>query len=144
MRHVASFVINHPGLFFLAALGMALLFAFDAAIPQHSFRFGLNAALTLLMLMDSPRHVLQNPQLPMVIFGWLVCVIGWLLLPVAVGIVIDAAMRRKETEEQSEGLLRLRLYQFYLELGVPAEKADEAVDYGIRALKNNIREGFKP
>ena len=96
MRRVASFIIKNPGWFFLVALGLVVMFAIAAAVPQCSLRFGLSAALTLLMLMDSPRHVLQDPHLPMVIFGWLICVVGWLLLPFTLGIMIDATMRRKD------------------------------------------------
>ena len=143
MRRVASFIIKNPGWFFLVALGLVVMFAIAAAVPQCSLRFGLSAALTLLMLMDSPRHVLQDPHLPMVIFGWLICVVGWLLLPFTLGIMIDATMRREETTAESEQSLRLRLSYFYLDLGVPKDKIDEAVEECMEGVRKNLREVLK-
>jgi hypothetical protein len=135
MRRVASFIINNPGWFFLVALGLSVVFAIVAAVPQCSLRFGLSATLTLLMLMDSPSHVLQNPHLPMIIFGWLICVVGWLLLPVVIGIMIDAATRGQETEAERKRALRLVLYPYLTAQNIPDDKIDDAVNEFMKDLE---------
>ena len=87
--------------------------------------------------MEPPRAVLQHPQLPMVIFGWLICVVGWLLVPLLIGAMVDVTMSSK----QSEAELRLRLYRYFQDCGVPEEKLDMSVEEAVRGINKIRRKG---
>ncbi len=149
VQRVVAAMIRSAGWCLLAALGLALVFAVwvgwqtPGSFSLYSFQVGLSATLALLMLMEPPRSilqpVLQHPGLPMVIYGWLICVIGWLLLPLFIGVMIDVVAG----VEESELVLRMRLYKYGLHKGIPADEIDQWVEQRVRSIRKIMSEDYR-
>ena len=71
----------------------------------------------------------------MVVFGWIVCVFGWLIAPLLVGVIVDAALGGKESESE----FRIRLYHYFRAAGVPDEQLDVAVEEAVTRVNTVIR-----
>ena len=75
----------------------------------------------------------------MVIYGWLICVIGWLLLPLFIGVMIDVVAG----VEESELVLRMRLYKYGLHKGIPADEIDQWVEQRVRSIRKIMSEDYR-
>jgi hypothetical protein len=136
VHRVAHLLIKFSGVLLIAALGLDLLFALlvgiqdQGAFSLHSLRVGLNTSLMLMTQMEPPRALLNNPSTPMVIFGWLICVLGWLIVPLLVGVIVEVGMEG----DQSESQFRIRLYRYLRASGVPEKNLDAAVDEAVKRM----------
>lgn len=143
IQRLAHVLIRFSGTLLVTILGLALLFATIAGIQDkgnlsfQSMRVGLNATLMLMMQMDPPRTVLSGTSLLMVVFGWLICMLGWLVVPLLVGIIVDVGIGGQESESE----LRMRLYRYFRAAGVPEEQLDTAVQEAIDRMSAIGRKG---
>jgi hypothetical protein len=71
-----------------------------------------------------------------VVLGWLICIVGWLFIPLLVAAIVDLAMQRAEREAE----VRMKLYRFFRDAGVREDKLDQAVERGLASIKQIIHE----
>ena len=100
MRKILGGALQHPGRVLGFALAVLLVFIFTTAstsasgISIDSIRQAVDTALTLLLAIDSPTNMLRNQSRLIVSFGWLICLMGWLFLPLIVGVLVDVSVSR--------------------------------------------------
>ena len=145
MRRSIVWLVQNAGTLLLFGLALSLIFAALAACQSYgglsfgSFLGGLQATLKLLMMIEPPRSALSalttNASRSMVLFGWLICIMGWLFIPLLIAFMVDLAMRHEETLWE----LRITLYRFYQAQGLTGEDLEKAVEQGLRVIEENIR-----
>jgi hypothetical protein len=119
MRRLLSHVLMHPGR--VVCLGISTLLLFVLTAAHYAFggvsAVGLfrsaDATLTLMLAIDSPTKLLQNQSPLLIGFGWMICLMGWLFLPLMIGVLVDVSLNRAESYS------KLRL--LFRELGIAAE-----------------------
>jgi hypothetical protein len=119
MRKLMSLVLQHPGrivgVAFLVLVGFVLTVAFVApgGVSFNSVCQSVDTTLTLMLAIDSPTKMFQNRSPLLVGFGWLICLMGWLFLPLLIGVFVDVSMSRAES--------RSKLRLMFRELGLAAK-----------------------
>lgn len=119
MRKLLAGALQHPGRILGLGLMILLVFIFATActapcgLSFDSFRKSIDTTLTLLLAIDSPTKMLQGHSSLIISFGWLVCLMGWLFLPLFVGVLVDVSVSRVES------YTKLRL--MFRELGLGAK-----------------------
>jgi putative effector of murein hydrolase LrgA (UPF0299 family) len=126
MRRLLGQVLQHPGRILGLALLVLLVFvlttasAVPAGLSIDSLCQSLDTTLTLLLAIDSPTKMLENRSAFVVGFGWLVCLMGWLFLPLLIGVLVDISLSRVESYS------KLRL--MFRELGLSAKLDNENLE----------------
>lgn len=143
IQRIARILIRFSGKLLVIMLVLALLFATIAGVQDEktlsvqSMRVGVNATLMLLTQMEPPRIVLKNPSVVLVVFGWFICVLGWLIVPLLVGVIVDVGMGGQQNESE----LRVRLYRCFLDAGVSPAQLDAAVEETVTRMRDLGRKG---
>jgi hypothetical protein len=125
LRGLLDKALQHPGR--LLGLSIAIIILFIAAttatapggISIPALRDSIDRMLTLLLAIDSPRQVLRGHGMAMIVLGWMVCLMGWLFVPLLVGVLVDISLSRVES------YVKLRL--MFRELGVSANLDGETL-----------------
>jgi hypothetical protein len=107
---ILSSVVANAGA--ILAIGMCVVVIFVVLVTFFfwtggvfsSFLNAVQLALTLLTAIESPAKLF--PRSPFfIVFGWVVCMFGWLFFPLFVGAVIENAVNRARHEQALDDLL---------------------------------------
>jgi len=112
MRRSLHLALQHPGR--VAGFGLAVLLLFisvttfvePSGFSIPSLGRSIDTTLTLMLAIDSPSKMLQNHSPLLVTFGWLVCLMGWLFLPLVLGTLVDISLSRAEAYSKLRALFR--------------------------------------
>jgi len=88
-------------------------FVAPGGVSFNSVCQSVDTTLTLMLAIDSPTKMFQNRSPLLVGFGWLICLMGWLFLPLLIGVFVDVSMSRAES--------RSKLRLMFRELGLAAK-----------------------
>jgi apolipoprotein N-acyltransferase len=125
MRRLLGWALQHPGRVLSLAAFVLVVFVFTIASTASSgmsiasLRQSVGTTLTLMLAIDSPAKMLENRSVFIISFGWLVCLMGWLVLPLLVGVLVDISISRGESYS------KLRL--MFRDLGRSANLNEEAL-----------------
>jgi hypothetical protein len=97
---------------------------------------GIEATLKLLTLMESPHTALPSPPPWLIVFGWGVCVIGWLFLPLVIGAIFESALSRSEADMKT----LFTFYQIGAKLGFIGEDLTEFAERVKEEMTRRIKE----
>jgi hypothetical protein len=122
MRKLLVKTLTHPGRVLLVEFFLLAVFVFSVAsappcgLSVSSLGRAVETALTLLLAIDSPAKMLENRSAFIVGYGWMICLMGWLFLPLLFGVLVDISVGR------AEAYSKLRL--MFRDLGVSAHLKD--------------------
>jgi len=130
MRRLLGQALQHPGRILGLAMLVLLLFIFTTAytapggVSITSLCQSVDTTLTLMLAIDSPTKMLQNHSPFILGFGWLVCLMGWLFLPLLIGVLVDISLSRVESYSK----LRLMFRELGLAANLDGDKLKKFTD----------------
>jgi hypothetical protein len=141
MQKVVFFCINNSGWLLIITLAVSLGFAtaatFGGGFCPVSFTAGFEAMLKLLMQIESPHSAMPSPSPAMIPFGWIVCILGWLIIPLLIAAVIDVGLQRSETDR----ILSFKFYQIGVAEGLSGSELTKFIETMIRKTNEAVQSG---
>ncbi len=131
MYRLIAFVFKHSHAVFLVAIFTFFLtvveyiFFSSYARSSHSVANALRTSASFIMGLESPRALAPTTPVPgfVEITSWILCLVGWLLIPLCVGVMVSYGNRMREQQDDID----LRLLNVAKELGYDREKAKRYV-----------------
>src|SRR6266849_9441984 len=122
LKHLIGFLYGGCFVFLTFAVSYAMVESSDFSLT--SLRHGLSASASLLMTLESPRQMLSSPPYWLKAFGWIVCLCGWLMIPVLAGALVSENLKLVERDQHYRGRFKLWGQQ----LGKRGEELDAFIE----------------
>jgi hypothetical protein len=130
-----SWIVAHAGAILTTGTCLVVVFALLVSVFRPtagafpSFVNAVQLALTLLTAIESPAKLFPGSPF-FIVFGWIVCMFGWIFFPLFIGAVVDNAVNRARHEQAFDNLL---------DDVIEAEGLDQADSDKLKQLVGRVR-----